>query len=88
MKIPCRIKLGGHEVAVEHRQTIVNENEECLGLCLPEQLKILIKQGMPKSREKEVFIHEVIEMINSLFELEMNHGQINTLALEIAGVIK
>ena len=60
MKIPEKIKIGGHIYKVIFKDDMDDEN---MGVCRPSKLKIFVDKNLPQSKQEETFIHEVLHAI-------------------------
>lgn len=55
-------------------------------MCLADQ-HIAVREDMPEEQRQITLLHEVIEAINEMCDLRLNHTQISTLAVILWGVI-
>jgi hypothetical protein len=65
------IKIGGYTVSVVHSDNLVANG--LVGEYAPFEQKISIANGLSKQHEQETLIHEVLEAINDLYELGLEH---------------
>jgi hypothetical protein len=86
MKIPRKIKILGHDYKVETIDWIEGARSD--GTCCNATATISIDTRLPRTRQEEVFIHEIIEAINFHLELELKHPQITALASSLYSVLK
>lgn len=86
MNIPEKVKIGGHIYAVD--LVSPNEVEGNNGVTWLKLQKILIDKDVPKDRQDSVLIHEIIEVINNDYELELPHRTIQCLEEVLHQVIK
>lgn len=79
-KIPSKIKIGGYtyEVIVEKRE--VNHGTNSFGSANTRYLRILIEEDLPQQQKESTLIHEIIEMIDSNFDLQLSHQTISTIS--------
>jgi hypothetical protein len=89
MEIPETIKIGAHVFTVEMVQNLRNENGGGVcGMCNGAECRIRINPGYPQSTNEATLIHEVIEAINYLYELGLEHQQITSLEEVLYQVLK
>ena len=81
MKIPKKIKICGQEIDVKQKRNYDQYFQDSLGEWHQEKMTIFINQKLPAKLKEEVFCHEVVEAINSLFDLELDHWKIQVLGL-------
>ena len=77
-RVPKSVYYRGHDVPVIQQEASYMEN--CLGQFCHERMDIWLLEGMKPSVEESTFIHEVIELINLVDYLEMEHSLITQLA--------
>lgn len=88
MKIPQKVKIGGHYYAVKHVENLNDPNDHC-GFCKLVANEILInKNGQAQSQQEETLIHEIMEAINYNYELKLEHRQITIIASAFYQVLK
>ncbi len=78
MQIPKVLKIGGCNWEVINSD-VVYENE-CLGLCDPNKLEIILEEKLIPEQKKLVFVHEIVEAIMSLCEIEIEHKDITNIS--------
>lgn len=86
MNIPDSVKILGHvyeihEVSASELQG--GNGETWLKFC-----KIKIDKDLPQSRKESVLLHEIIEVINSHFQLEIEHKSIECLEECLYAILK
>jgi len=87
MKIPEKIKFLGHEYEV--RQLPQNEiGGGCNGETWMKLHKINIDDYVPQSRKESVLLHEIIEIVNCQFGLELDHWKIGCLEETLYATLK
>lgn len=79
MKIPKKIKMGGHIITVTLR-----ELDEDHGYFDSAKLEIHIDSKSPESLQQETFIHEILEAVCFFTETELPHPTIQSFGLLIA----
>ena len=86
MKIPDKIKIGGHWITVE----IVGDKE------LPDDLGsytgwckvIKINRTAPKTTQIETFLHEIFEAIGKAYEVKIKHQDLTILSTALFQIIR
>lgn len=83
MKIPTKLKIGGHMVTV-----LEKEMDDC-GTFDDEKMTITINSKMPQSRKESTLIHEIMHVFNStLSESREGHSLQDSLAEQLYQVLK
>ena len=86
MKIPNKVKIGGHLYKVEFDKTPkegTNRGQNCGGFNRANGV-ISINDNLIKSEKEETFIHEILHGMNS----EFNETVLDSLAQQIYQVLK
>lgn len=81
--IPAEIKIGGHYFVVGYSHSMINRITGDMmidGMCDLKNHEIVLRPGMNVNQTYSTIIHEVIEAINGLYELELEHRDITTLS--------
>ena len=86
--LPKTIKLGGKKIKVSLVKKGSLGNGNNIGEWDPNNFTIEIENVPPQQRINECFVHEVIEAINSIYELKLRHWKINLLGEMLYQVIK
>lgn len=86
MPIPARIKFLGHEYEI--LQVSANELEGYNGDAWFKLHRIRIDKDIPESRKQSTFLHEILEVINSHFDLKLDHHVIECLEETLYAVLK
>lgn len=81
MVIPEKIKIGGklYSVLIANLNKEIG-NKEYGGQTSLFKHWIKIQCDMPESQKKETLLHEIIEIINGMNDLGLNHTQISILS--------
>ena len=88
MKIPGIVKILGHEyVVIFDKELFARENIGC-GKACANLLKITISSDVPESRQAEVFLHEIIEMLKYSLQIEIGHDHLSALSEGLFAVIR
>lgn len=69
-----KIKIGGYSISIGHDDTII-ANYGHVGEYSPIGQKISIATGLSKQHQQETLIHEVLEAINDIYELGLEHDE-------------
>lgn len=80
MKIPKKLKIGGHTVKVSHHNHTFNNTD---GSWCSEDNEICIKKSLPMSQKEVTLIHEILHSINN----SMDEVKIEFLAQTLYQVI-
>lgn len=87
MRIPETIKIGGliyKCIEVENLSRDKNANGASCG----NGLYIEIDKSLPEQLKESVLLHEILEQINYIYELELDHKTITTLEAALYQVFK
>jgi hypothetical protein len=88
MKIPKKLKIGGHIYTVKHRDRFREDGVEKTGSCLSVHTTLWIDNNPSKSQQESTLIHEILEALNNENELNLTHQQISTLECGLYQVLK
>jgi hypothetical protein len=80
VEVLVRLKIAGYTVPVEWRIGLT-DTAEAAGMYDDRARQILLDADLTGEEAKEVLIHEVIEAVNGIFNLEMPHHHIQTVSL-------
>lgn len=84
MSRPTAFSVGPHRYEV---RTIDPQRErEYKGRAFADFGYVVVADDMPPSNQMETFWHEAVEVINSLYELELEHHKVTVLGVAIAQV--
>jgi hypothetical protein len=75
------LALGAYSIRVRYLPEIIEDGDECDGLWCPAEKEIRLKDSLPPKEEIETLLHEVVEAINTLYDLELTHQTITTLGM-------
>lgn len=87
MSIPKQVIIGGHVISVREVPNLTGRHGECGSFQLT-SLAIEIDDKLPASLKEETLMHEVIEAINAIYELELPHRSIQILGVALHQVQK
>lgn len=82
MKIPGKVKIGGHTLNVELSEDIGNMGEWRSG-----KQVIKIYKDTCHSQREETLLHEIIECVNFTYELKLSHQKIQILGAVLHQII-
>ena len=86
MNLPQKVKIGPYDIKVEVVENIAVDREHG-GEYSPRTLKISLDNLMEK-RYGEIFIHEIVEAINDIYNLSINHDDMMVLGVVLYQVLK
>lgn len=87
MKIPNKVRILGHVYEVIKRNREVEDGTTAPGTCDNDYLKIWIHNRAAMSIQEEIFMHEIIEAINCLMQLQLTHPQISQVSASLYQVL-
>lgn len=82
------LKIGGRNIRVEYVKGEEHFPSGELGLSFLEKGLIKIDKTLPEDFQKSVLLHEIIEFINSMLELNLEHRTITSLETALYQVLK
>ena len=88
MKIPKKIKIGGHIYKVILRARAKEDGVGSCGTCDSQYGKMWIESSWIRSQQESTLIHEIIEAINWNYKLELEEGQIQGLEAGLYQTLK
>jgi hypothetical protein len=87
MNIPKKIKIGGLVFKVELYENLT-AGAQSYGQMRPMEQKIVIDKTLSEQMQEQTFIHEILEVIDSNYELKLEHRNISVLEAALYQVIK
>ena len=87
MNIPDKIKIGGFEVNVEFVENLMNDRAH-IGEYHPRTQTIKIDKAVTKQQNEETLIHEILEAITAMYEIEWQHKDLSIMATVLYQVIR
>ncbi len=86
MKIPKEIRIGNYTIPIgfEDKETMTTLLGQFVPIYEKHSPRIRIRKGMGIQAEFETFIHEVIEGVESIYDIGLNHSQIQILGVALA----
>ena len=88
MKIPNKIKIVGKTFTVEIRDRLKEDGSDRLGSILYGQQKIIIDSSILEEAKDQTLLHEIVEGIINLFDLEIEHKDLSILSEALYAVLK
>lgn len=85
-KIVGYVQCGNQKIPVKLSDTLI-EDHEATGLWSSDisgRYHIHLQAGMTTEATGEVFLHELIEMVNDLYDLGLSHNKIQTIGMALA----
>jgi len=86
MKIPNVLLIGAHEIKISKQKGI--EELGAKGNYNGYKMEINIDDSMNESIEAETFMHETIEVLNDLYDLDLDHWKIQILSESLFTAIR
>jgi len=87
MKIPQKIKIGGHYFEVIKSKELMTESGRH-GDCIFNTNKIEINDNAKPDIMGAVLLHEILEALDYMYELGLEHNKIKTLEVGLYQVLK
>ena len=87
MEFPESVKIGAHDWKVTINPNYYKDSGHT-GTCAMHAQHIIIDGAATDSYQEEVLLHEIIEAINYMYELELPHNKITTLGNTLYQVLK
>jgi len=82
-----KLKIGSHSYDVIFKN-LDDEAQPNSGYCNTTGNKITINNTLPISQQESTIVHEIIEAINFLYQLELKHNKIMTLETALYQILK
>jgi hypothetical protein len=86
MNLPDKIKIGPYDIKVEIVHNIAIDRDHG-GEYSPRELTISLDSSIEK-RHGEIFVHEIVEAINDIYNLNINHDDMMVLGVALYQVLK
>lgn len=88
MKIPKKIKIMGHKYKVKKDKKIFIETNYGGGSACANALVIKVSPDVPESRQAEILLHEIIEMLKYSLQVQLEHKDLSALSEGLFSVIR
>ena len=86
MTLPKQIKVGGLTITVREVEGLIVDYDR-FGEFSPRELQIRVESHLSWDRKELTLLHEIIEAVTTLNEIEMEHSDLTTLAHELYQVL-
>ena len=83
MQVPEKLKIGGFTYTISLSDTMPE-----LGTCNPDHLLIKICNNQPVEKKMSNLLHEIIEAINYIYDLDLEHTAVKILDATLYQVLK
>ena len=87
MNIPERLKVGGLDYEVSFVENLARDYG-ANGSHWGNALKIKIDDSLPRQNQETTFLHEIIEALNFVYEIKLEHKQLSVLEAGLYQVLK
>lgn len=87
MQIPEKIKIGGFMVDVEFVNNLMTDRQHT-GEYHPRTQSIKIDKDCSEQEREEVFVHEVLEAIKAIYDIQLEHRDLTLIATVLHQIIK
>ena len=88
MKIPKVLTVCGQSIQIKYVKDLKVEGKDCWGCYDSDKHEICLREGMEKTREMEILLHEVLHAIESIHTLALPERAIKILGIEILAFIR
>ncbi len=90
MKIPRILKIGGKKFKVRIEKSDFPLKGSNVGECDLNRYTILLDdlEDAPESRMEECFMHEIIEAVNSMYDIKLAHWKITVMSEVLFQIIR
>ena len=86
--IPSTLKIGGHDYIISQNPTCQIDGQVCCGIHNGSRELIEVNPSYPIGTQKSTLLHEIIEAIDWMHELKLEHRVICTLEEGLYQVLK
>lgn len=87
MKIPDKIKIGGHEIEVMQQKVRVSPDQGAYNNYF-NLIRLESDKDTPEDNIAECFLHEIIEVINKKNNLNLDHMALTVLSESLFQVLR
>ena len=89
MKIPNKLDILGQDFKIKKMKSLSDENGQVLcGCSIAVAQEIHINTSFPQEVQECTLIHEIVETLNTMLELELPHPTISSLETGLYQVLK
>ena len=83
------VKIGYQEYIIERRiNKIMSGKDECVGLYLPQEAKILISSALTGNERVQTTIHEIFHGLSTIYHIELTERQVDQIATALVIFIR
>jgi hypothetical protein len=76
-----KIKIGYQEYTIEHRlNKIMEGKDECEGLYIPMEAKILIASSLVGDEKVQTIFHEILHAMSAIYHIDLSERQVDQIA--------
>jgi len=86
-ELPASLNILGHDYSVTLRENMARDSDR-MGQCSSNRLAIEIDPSLPAQNQESVLIHEILEAIDFLLELDLPHVMISQIGTALYQVLK
>lgn len=79
-EIKDKIRIGGHVITIEEQKNFARDHNN-FGEWQPIPLKIIIDADLPESLKNETIMHEILEAVTQLYDIDIKHHKLEVLAV-------
>jgi len=86
MNVPSSVKVGAFIIAV-NRDPFLMASREAYGEYHPSKLEIVLDTNLNKQKEGETLLHEMLEAIDAIYDIELDHHKLSLMATALHQVV-
>lgn len=85
-----KLKIGCHDYEIIFQEKIVHNENECLGLCSPDSLKIYLRDSLKQTPDLllETLIHEALHAIEVSWGVKLGEKKVGVLGCAVYDLFK
>jgi|GEM_PF-1466783 len=88
VEIPKEIKIAGKTYSVEVKDLLKSAGVTNAGKSYSYSQKIWIDTSAHPEQQEETLLHEIIEMLNDTYDMDLDHQDISTISAGLYQIIK
>ena len=88
MKLPKILNICGHQFKIVYKKGLVHNQAPCWGMCDTEKQIIYLVYGMSPTKKMEIFLHECLHAIETIYNLNLSEIAVKQLSLGILSAIR
>lgn len=85
-KIENKITIGGHVILIEEEKNFTRDHN-AYGEWRPGLLKIVIDADLPDTLKNETILHEILEAITEIYDIEIKHHKLLILSVVLHQIL-